>query len=607
MRYLSTLVRIILLSFIVFLAGVLMVKSSLGDSPISQEPANLAAGYGYIRLLDYRLGVEQPPLGKALSAVPLLFQKLTFPIASLNWQRDINSSQAVGRQFLYESGNSPSQMINARRIVPIIFTLLLILAIYWTSKELIGKWWALLPAFLFAFFPTALAYGHYATTSAASTLAIFGAVISFLWFLNQPSKRKMLWAAVAFGLAQLTTFAALILIPYFLIILTIFYLASVTRDYRMTDPRERLRRFGLRAFRYFRSLMVIFTIGFLLVFSIYLLFTLSYPLEKQQSDTTFILDQFQPQWLGDFVTQISGTPVLRAAAHYLLGITLNWPVESNSAEGSLLISAGLKTPIALLLLILISLVFSLMNIGKALWSMLRRRTKNFSDYLNTDFTEFAMLIFTGTYWAGSLALGATGLEKILPTLPFLFILISNGIRKWSAGTELANARNLVIKIFLVYEEFLQLSLKSAALIILVVAYFITPLITYPHFLSFSNLLAGGTKNGHRHLTDSDYDLGQDLIRLKTWTVANLPEFDKIAVDYSGGGDIKIIALAEEWESAKGDPINDGIRWLAISATTLANAKKSANAEDQYIWLTASASWRIYARAGTSIFIYKLVE
>lgn len=425
----------------------------------------------------------------------------------------------------------------------------------------------------------------------------------------------MLLAAIAFGLAQSTTFAALILIPYFLIILTTFYLASVARDYRMTEPQNRLQRFGLRALRYFRSVTVIFIIGFLLVFGVYLLFTLNYPIEKQQSDTTFILNQFQPKWLGDFVTQISGTPVLRAAGHYLLGITMNWPVKANSQDGSLLISAILKTPIALLLLILISLIFSLLNIGKALWSMLRRRTKNFSDYLSTNFTEFSMLIFVGLYWIGSLVLGATGLEKVLPTLPFLFILISNGIRKWSTGTELTNARNLVIKIFLVYEEFLQLSFKSAALIILIVAYFITPMIAYPHFLSFSNLLAGGTKNGYQHLTDSDYDLGQDLTRLKTWAETGLPEFNKIAVDYSGGGDIKTSLgdIAEEWWSAKGDPRNVSIHWLAVSATKLAEAKKAANAEDQYLWLTGepyvyqtyknSVEW--YARAGTSIFIYKL--
>lgn len=580
-----------------------MVKSSLGDSPIAPEPANLAAGYGYIRHLDYRLDPAQPPLAKVLSALPLLLQQPVFPVGSLNWQRDINGAELVGQQFLYGSGNGAGRMVNSARVIPIVLTLILIVAIYFLSKGLIGKWWALLPTFLFAFSPLALAYSHYATASAATTLSIFLAIIAFLNFLNHQSRKHLFWSGLAFGFAQLASFSALILIPYFIAILGIFYLASLRRDWQMTEPSNRFHRFFSRAERYLRSLLVIFVIGFLLAFGFYLLFTLGYPIEKQQSDTAFLLGSFQPKWLGDFIIQLSSIPFLRAAGHYLLGIAMNWPVESGVAWYSLILSALFKTPLAVLALILISAGFSLTNAGKAAWSMLRRRTKNFSDYLNTNFTEFAMLIFVGAYWAGGLALGVSGFEKMLPTLPFLFILVGSGIKKWSAGTELENARNLVIKIFLVYEEFLQLSLKSAVLIILVVACFVTTLITYPHFLSFSNLLAGGTKNGYQYLTGSDYDLGQDLISLKTWMEMNLPEGNKIAVDYYGGGDVKntLGEIAEEWWSAKGDPINTGIHWLAVSATSLANAKKATNAEDKYEWLTKE----IYARAGTTIFIYKL--
>src|SRR3990172_12661463 len=191
--------------------------------------------------------------------------------------------------------------------------------------------------------------------------------MSFLWFLHQPSKKKLLLAGVAFGLAQLTTFAALILIPYFLTISVIFYLTSVIRDRLMTDPRERWRRFGLRAWRHLRSLVVILAIGFVLVFTVYLLFTWNYPITKQQSDTAFILEQFQPQWLGDLAKQLSGTPILRAAAHYLLGIALNWPAEASASGNSLLVSVALKTPIAMLALILVSAAFSLMKIAGALW------------------------------------------------------------------------------------------------------------------------------------------------------------------------------------------------------------------------------------------------
>lgn len=76
------------------------------------------------------------------------------------------------------------------RPLPIILTLFLTFFIYIWSKELIGRWWALLPAFLFAFSPTVLAYGHYATADIILSLGIFLAIVSFLNFLTRPSLKN---------------------------------------------------------------------------------------------------------------------------------------------------------------------------------------------------------------------------------------------------------------------------------------------------------------------------------------------------------------------------------------------------------------------------------
>ena len=39
---------------------------------------------------------------------------------------------------------------------------------------------------------------------------------------------------------------------------------------------------------------------------------------------------------------------------------------------------------------------------------------------------------------------------------------------------------------------------------------------YPDYLSYFNPLAGGTRGGYRHLTDSNVDWGQDLPALAAW-------------------------------------------------------------------------------------------
>ena len=132
--------------------------------------------------------------------------------------------------------------------------------------------------------------------------------------------------------------------------------------------------------------------------------------------------------------------------------------------------------------------------------------------------------------------------------------------------------------------------------------------TYPHYLSYFNEVIG-TDNGWRYVTDSNYDWGQDLKRLKTFTDGN--SVDEIAVDYFGGGSPKYYLgdKVEYWQSRKGNPNESGIHWLAVSVGFLQNARgelrpgQTRSPQDEYLWLKNYQE--PYARAGKSIFIYKL--
>jgi hypothetical protein len=133
------------------------------------------------------------------------------------------------------------------------------------------------------------------------------------------------------------------------------------------------------------------------------------------------------------------------------------------------------------------------------------------------------------------------------------------------------------------------------------------------------------------VTDSNYDWGQDLLRLQTFVNAH-PEIDKIGVDYFGGGNPKYYLGDKEvnWWSAQGNPANQGIHWLAVSVNTLELAiqplkpGQSRDASSTYSWLTAlrasssganaNGTWLGGSignvptpdyRIGTSIFVYHL--
>jgi len=611
MMKLSSCARLVLLGLIALLSGILMFNAAKSDSAIVDELAHIPAGYSYARYLDYRLNPEHPPLVKLLSAIPLLFQNLKFPTDSLAWTRDVNGQWTIGGQFLYESGNDADKIISWARVVPIILTLILIIAIYFWSKNLMGKWWAFLPTFLFAFSPTVLAHGHYVTTDIGAAIGMFAATVAFLNLLSRPSRKTLLWAGLAFGFAQLLKFSAVLLAPYFIILAGVYFLVW--------------RRFSAQAWHYIKSLFWVFSIGFIIVYLGYLPLTWNYPVEKQVTDAQANLSNFNPHWLAESVVWMSGSPILRPAAEYLSGFFM--VLQRSSGGNTYYFSDELsnqarrdyfplvllmKEPVASLILIFFAFGLGAYNTGRAALAVIFRRSRKLVDYLTTHFAEFAMTAFIAIYWLSSITSNLNiGIRHILPTLPFIYILAAGGIKQWFSIGNLDLMRNFAIKISVIYRQIFSLSLKSALLAVLLIWYLASSASAAPHFLSYFNFMFGGLDGGWRYVTDSNYDWGQDLKRLKTWAESNLPKTEKIAVDYFGGGNPKYYLgeWAENWWSARGNPINEGIKWLAVSINTIQSAKaklagtQRRSPQDEYQWL--AEPYKPHARAGTSIFIYRL--
>lgn len=129
------------------------------------------------------------------------------------------------------------------------------------------------------------------------------------------------------------------------------------------------------------------------------------------------------------------------------------------------------------------------------------------------------------------------------------------------------------------------------------------LFAFPHYLPYYNALGGGTENGYKHITDSNYDWGQDLKRLQTFVDEN--NIEHIRLNYFGGGSPRYYLgdTYEEWYSAKGEPDRG---WFAVSATLRQTSWGTpirgwkTKPEDSYDWLRNKEP---IARAGKSIFIY----
>ncbi|MDD5547478.1 MAG: glycosyltransferase family 39 protein [Candidatus Pacebacteria bacterium] len=600
----------IILAAFVGMASVLMIGASRSDSAVMDELAHIPAGYGYVKYNDYRLNPEHPPLVKILSATPLAFQNLNFPTDKASWTTDVNGQWSAGAQFLYESGNDADKILFWSRIGPILLTLLLILGVYGGARELMGRWWALLPALFIALSPNFLAHGHYVTTDVAAAFGIFFSIMLFLKFLSQPSKKLLFAAGIAFGVAQLAKFSAVLLIPYFLLIISTFYLVSVLRNWKQTDSQARLKRFGIRFIRYFKALFIIFIIGYILVYIIYALTTFNYPASKQLSDSQFILQSFSPHILAEIDFWMIQHSITKPFAEYFLGVLM---VLQRSAGGNTAyfmgeVSGGgwwyyfplvfaMKESLAILIVIALAFLLSMRNMLRNIFGGFSKILSKTKEYLTIHFTEFSMLMFVIIYWAYSMKSPLNiGFRHLIPTLPFIYILAAGAIKKWTSSIS--------------QHSFIQ-TLKYPFIFIILAWLIANAFISYPYYLSRFNELAGGTYGGYKYVTDSNFDWGQDLKRLQKFVDNN--KINKIAIDYFGGGSPKYYLgdKAVIWNSSLGNPNEDGVEWVAISANSLQSAiAKTApgfnrNPQDEYLWL--KNPYQPTAKAGTSIFIYKLSE
>ncbi len=643
----------------------LMFWASQTDSPIIDEQAHIPAGYGYVSLLDYRLNPEHPPLVKALAMLPVyLFVHPTFPATSTAWTNEVNSEWNVGYDFLYRSGNNANAIVQVGRIMPILLTILTAILVWFLARRIMGALWALLPAFLFALDPTVLAHGHYVTTDVGAAFGVVLSLIFFLRFVEKPSTKNLWLSGIAFGVAQLAKFSSPLLAPFFIFLGIVLWLRDIVPHWRTTERARRAalfwRRFGWWAGR----IALIFIIGYVvIVYPVYFLFTAGEPIAKQAYDTQYILGTAAGgptvqgalchgmRCLDDLDVWMSHHYATRPLAQYMLGVLM---VLQRITGGNRIYFLGevrnfggwiyfpliflLKEPIPTLIIVILGFLLAswwtlrtmrararavrmngAANSGRTPWQAWGGQ---FGDYITRHFDEFSMASFVVLYWGISMHTELDiGIRYLLPTIPLIFILAAGVWRKWIMNIDLSTIGTAVRGVG-------AAAAKYVFLIALLSWFLLEVLFAAPHFLSYFNEFGGGTWGGYHFVTDSNYDWGQDLLRLQSFVDAH-PEINTIAVDYFGGGDpsYSMPGKTVAWSSSMGNPADQGIHWLAVSVNTLELATQplapgmTRNASDTYSWLTAlrppadaSGTWLGGGmgnlptpdyRIGTSLFVYHL--
>jgi len=463
--------------------------------------------------------------------------------------------------------------LSTLRLIPIAAALLLATLIYMWAKEIIGRWWAMFPVVLFAFSPIVLAHGHYVTRDIFSALGIFLSIFLFTKFLDRPTRILMLSSGTALGATLFISSAALFVVAYLLALSFIYFLVNRVRPF-------------------WRHIAAIFTICSVVLWIAVFLTTIHIPVETA-------IEQANGS---EIITSLFKTPLTKPIAHYITS-SLRTPEAVPTLGASFMLLYFLKESLGIVLVMLCALLLCIWHAITGLRSLISKKMYAVTEYFSTHFSEFSMMLFVGVYLFAGIKGGVTEVKYILPALPYIYIIASRAIKRWFSSS--FQLRRGILYFILHAKAFIFKTSLIAASVFLII---VSAIITYPHFLSFHNLAAGGAFWGYKYSVGSNYDDGQDLKRLAEWAYITLDTNETIAVDYFGGDNVSAhISKSEEWWSARGNPAFEGITWLAISITKLKTAKNNPSLppEEQYLWLEDYE--KPFTRAGKTIFIYSLYK
>jgi len=372
-------VIVVILLFLVFIQAITSIKNK---SITVDEISHLSSGYSYLKTGDFRLNPEALPLVDMLSALPLLFLNPKLPLDHESWEKakyyelEGQYHWDFGEQFFFYYNNNADQMLFFGRIFVILLSVLLGFFVFKWAKELFGIKSGLFALFLYSFSPNILAHSRLATIDLGASCFMFIATYYFWRFINNISIKSLAIAGITFGLAQLSKFTALYLIPIYIILTLIVLYTKRKKDTKFFNIL-----FGKKSYTLFFLLLTIFIVGFVVVM------------------TGYFIKGF-PAYINGFkyatYHSIVGHP------SYLLG--------QHSTSGwwyYFFIAFFIKTPIPTLIFLLLTLIFF-------------RRIKH-KEIINEFFLIVPIIFLFFVFMFNHMNIG---LRHILPVYPFLFVFTS---------------------------------------------------------------------------------------------------------------------------------------------------------------------------------------
>jgi len=463
----------------------LYFAQSVAASPVHSvtfdEQYHLTPGYVYLTQRDLRFHHDQnPPLYEAILTAPLLARSdIQLPIdhpAYQLWSDVYLFSDA----FFWHSGNDPDGMVHAGRVMAALTGVLLGLLLFVWGKQMFGEAAGWIALFLFTFDPNFVA-NAIPTLDLPLAFTVTLAMYCLWRYLRRPTALTLILTGLALGFALATKFLSVILLPSFFLVLLIYPFSSFLIPARVPAGGGAGRLAHPSSFvKRFLAFGLMLLIAWLVLWATYLF--QSGPINGVGLPVP--APQYFESFSGMFFKSSEGR------ANYLLG-----DVSTAGWWYYFIVAFFLKTPLP-----------TIIAIGLALVRWPWRR-----EWRTSSVLYLPALFFSASASISTLQLGY---RYILPVLPLLFLMAG---RAGSVILSPAGTKNLspARKRFLAAQR-LGMTLLGAWLVV-------SAIFTFPHHLSYFNELVGGPNNGHRYLTDSNVDWGQDLPALKNWIDRQQPD------------------------------------------------------------------------------------
>lgn len=531
------------------LHAALALTAAVEKSPTFDEPTHLTAGYTYWLKNDYRLDPENGNWSGRWAALPLLWSHPGF-VENMAWKNgDVGP---VSEKFFYFSGNDSDCLVLQGRSMMATVGAALCLLIFFCSARLFGPIGGLISELLAVFDPNLLAHSGLITADAAAALLFTAATWSYFRLLEAITLRRFLITALSWSALFLAKMSA----P------AILFVAAIIAAVRIFSPgplpwisSSRRQIAGL-----WRKLIVVSSLTAALLAIVALTIWGSFGFRF------FAFPENAPAraaWNEGWDACLSEHTILEnvigfARDHklfpeaYLYGFAVTnksamfrqafldgeW---SNTGFGLFFPRAFIyKTPLPVLFLLLASVVAAFLRWKPSSGSNIR------NDLARLTPIWALLLVYAAFSFSSHLNIGH---RHLLPIYPALFIACG-------ACTCFFHARS-ALAIFTGVMLCWQIAESSSV---------------RPDYLAYFNQIAGGPKNGYRHLVDSSLDWGQDLPALERWLDRNYsPSAGELYLAYFGTASprwygIEATALPVDTSRAEVTMLKPGV--YCISATIL---------------------------------------